>query len=88
MNKAISEGRFGAAEIYANQIARRESAYEEKQVSRMVKDKGMTRSEAEDSVRSTKQQNDPMGTLVKYTEEIKKSVSNIDKNLPQKALTA
>ena len=88
MNKALSEGRFGAAENYANQIARRESAYEEKQVSRMVKDKGMTRSEAEDSVRSTKQQNDPMGTLVKYTEEIKKSVSNIDKNLPQKALTA
>ena len=88
MNKAISEGRFGAAETYANQIARRESAYEEKQVSRMVKDKGMTRSEAEDSVRSTKQKNDPMGTLVKYTEEIKKSVSNIDKNLPQKALTA
>lgn len=88
MNKAISEGRFGAAETYANQIARRESAYEEKQVSRMVKDKGMTRSEAEDSVRSTKQQKDPMGTLVKYTEEIKKSVDNIDKNLPQKALTA
>lgn len=88
MNKAISEGRFGAAETYANQIARRESAYEEKQVNRMVKDKGMTRSEAEDSVRSTKQQNDPMGTLVKYTEEIKKSVDNIDKNLPQKALTA
>ena len=88
MNKALSEGRFGAAENYANQIARRESAYEEKQVNRMVKDKGMTRSEAEDSVRSTKQQNDPMGTLVKYTEEIKKSVSNIDKNLPQKALTA
>jgi hypothetical protein len=88
MNKALSENRFGAAESYANQIARRESAYEEKQVSRMVKDKGMTRSEAEDSVRSLKQQNDPMGTLVKYAEEIKKSVNNIDKNLPQKALTA
>jgi hypothetical protein len=88
MNKALSEGRFGAAESYANQIARRESAYEEKQVNRMVKDKGMTRSEAEDSVRSLKQQNDPMGTLVKYAEEIKKSVNNIDKNLPQKALTA
>jgi hypothetical protein len=87
MNKALSEGRFGAAESYANQIARRESAYEEKQVNRMVKDKGMTRSEAEDSVRSLKQQNDPMGTLVKYAEEIKKSVNNIDKNLPQKALT-
>ena len=88
MNKALSEGRFGAAENYANQIARREAAYEGKEVSRMVKDKGMTRSEAEESVRSTKQQNDPMGTLVKYTEEIKKSVDNIDKNLPQKALTA
>jgi hypothetical protein len=88
MNKAISEGRFGAAEQYANQIASREAAYEDKQISRMVKDKGMTRSEAEDSVRSTKQQNDPMGTLVKYTEEIKNSVSNIEDALPQKALTA
>lgn len=88
MNKAISEGRFGAAEQYANQIARRESAYEEKQISRMVKDKGMTRSEAEASVKSKKQQNDPMGTLVKYTEEIKNSVSNIEDALPQKALTA
>jgi hypothetical protein len=88
MNKAISEGRFGAAEQYANQIARRESAYEDKQISRMVKDKGMTRSEAEASVQSKKQQNDPMGTLVKYTEEIKNSVSNIEDALPQKALTA
>jgi hypothetical protein len=88
MNKALSEGRFGAAENYANQIARRESAYENKQVSRMVKDKGMTQSEAEASVRSKKDQNDPMGTLVKYTEEIKNSVSNIEDALPQKALTA
>jgi hypothetical protein len=64
------------------------SAYEEKQVSSMVKDKGMTRSEAKESFQSTKQQNDPMGTLVKYTEQISKSVTNIDKNLPQKALTA
>jgi hypothetical protein len=88
MNKALSEGRFGAAEQYANQIARRESAYEKQQVSRMVKDKGMTKSEAEASVRSKKDQNDPMGTLVKYTEEIKNSVSNIEDALPQKALTA
>jgi hypothetical protein len=88
MNKALSEGRFGAAETYANQIARKEAAYEKRQVSTMVKDKGMTQSEAEDSVRSKKDQNDPMGTLVKYTEEIKNSVSNIEDALPQKALIA
>ena len=88
MNAALESGQFGAAQNYANQIARREAKYDKKQVTSMVKDKGMTKSEAEATLQSKKDQNDPMNKLVKYTEEIKKSVSNSDKNLPQKALTA
>jgi hypothetical protein len=88
MNESMGRGDFNTAEIYANKIARNEAAYEKKQVSSMVKNRGMTQSQAEAAVSSEKTKNDPMGTLVKYTDEINTSVKEIAKNLPQKALTA
>ena len=86
MNKSLERGDFVGAEIYARNIARNEAAYEKKQVSSMVKNRGMTQGEAQAAVDSQKSQNDPMGTLVKQTTEINTAVQKIAEKLPQKAL--
>jgi len=88
MNQSMGRGDFNTAEIYANKIARNEAAYEKKQVSSMIKNRGMTQSQAEAAVSSEKTKNDPLGSLVKSTDEINTSVKEIAKNLPQKALKA
>ena len=88
MNESMGRGDFNTAEIYANKIAKNEAAYEKKQVERMVKEKGMTKSDAESSVRDAKTQNDPFGKITEYTKDIAGYVKKINDNLPQKALKA
>ena len=86
MNKSMERGDFNTAEIYAGKIAKNEADYEKRQVSSMVKNRGMTQTEAQAAVSSEKSKNDPMGTLVKQTTEINASVKTIAEKLPQKAL--
>jgi hypothetical protein len=86
MNKSMERGDFNTAEIYAGKIAKNEADYEKRQVSSMVKNRGMTQTEAQAAVSSEKSKNDPMGTLVKQTTEINAAVQKIAEKLPQKAL--